>query len=117
LAEKKRSKSERELMSEHNVFLQLMTRKDYDGFVGGLVRELQLRRRIEELKSYRLNGARTFQEADYWESERRRRDPRFRDGPSSSFSSAAAGSRALGPRLQEVRSGLSGRADLSGVTE
>jgi transcriptional adapter 2-alpha len=78
LAEKKKPKADREVVNEHNVFLQVLTRKEFDDFIGGLVEENSLRRRIEELKAYRANGCRTFQESDIYELEKRRKqDPKF----------------------------------------
>lgn len=42
------------------VFAQLQTKEDYDKFVEGLLKEMQLRERIAELQEFRTNGLTTM---------------------------------------------------------
>ncbi|KAF9295762.1 Transcriptional adapter ada2 [Mortierella antarctica] len=58
--EKKRSAKEREIINSVRVFAQLQTKEDYDKFVEGLLKEMQLRERIAELQEFRTNGLTTM---------------------------------------------------------
>ncbi|KAF9372347.1 Transcriptional adapter ada2 [Podila verticillata] len=59
-SEKKRSAKEREIINNVRVFAQLQTKEDYDKFVEGLLKEMQLRERIAELQEFRTNGLTTM---------------------------------------------------------
>ena len=72
--EKKRSKEEREVYNNMRVFARFHSAEEHEAFIQGLLNEQRLRKRIEQLQSYRLNGIRTLADGDLFEVERRKRD-------------------------------------------
>jgi len=72
--EKKRSKEEREVYNNMRVFARFHSAEEHEAFIQGLLNEIRLRKRIEQLQHYRLNGIRTLADAELYEAERRRRE-------------------------------------------
>lgn len=62
IAEKKRSKEERDLREKLKVFMRFTLQEDMDKFIKGLVEERELRNRIELLREGRNQGAKSFEE-------------------------------------------------------
>ncbi|KAF9434356.1 Transcriptional adapter ada2 [Entomortierella beljakovae] len=60
MLDKKRTPKEREVFNNHRVFAQLQTPEDYDKFIDGLLKEMQLKDRIAELQEFRANGLTTL---------------------------------------------------------
>jgi transcriptional adapter 2-alpha len=72
--EKKRTKEERDVFNSVKVFARFHSADEHEAFVKGLVNEQRLRRRIEQLQMYRLNGVRTLAEGEKLDAERKRRE-------------------------------------------
>ncbi|KAF9583553.1 Transcriptional adapter ada2, partial [Lunasporangiospora selenospora] len=62
--EKKRNSREREILGSMRVFAQLQTQEDYDKFVGGLLKEMELREQIAQLQEFRANGLTTLAQGE-----------------------------------------------------
>jgi len=71
--DRRRPKEDRELYNNMRVFLQVLPRKEYDELLVGLVKERQLRRRIEVLQNWRKQGVKTIAEGELYEVESQRR--------------------------------------------
>jgi transcriptional adapter 2-alpha len=72
--EKKRSKDEREIYNNLRVFARFHSAPEHEQFIQGLLNELRLRKRIEQLQTYRLNGIKTLADAEIFENERKKRE-------------------------------------------
>jgi transcriptional adapter 2-alpha len=72
--EKKLPREERELYFKYRPFARLVKQEDFDELVQGLIRERQIRARIEQLKHYRTMGITSMSEAERYEAERKRRE-------------------------------------------
>ncbi|KAG8900245.1 Transcriptional adapter ada2 [Tulasnella sp. 403] len=68
--ERKRQKEERDFIHKHKPFARLQTAADYEVFIDGLLYEVALRKRIQELQEYRRMGITTFAEADKYEKDK-----------------------------------------------
>lgn len=68
--EKKRSKTERDLLNKIKAFARILTPNDYQEFISNILTELHCRKRIAELQEYRLNGIRTFSMAAKYETDK-----------------------------------------------
>jgi len=68
--ERKRPKEEREFVNKHKPFARLQTSSDYDVFIDGLLYEVALRKRIQELQEYRRMGITSFAEAERYEKDK-----------------------------------------------
>lgn len=73
LAERKKSKEEKDALQQTRPFARLMSNDDYNNFVAGLVAEDQIRQRIVQLQEYRRNGITSFAEAENFEQQKRAR--------------------------------------------
>jgi transcriptional adapter 2-alpha len=62
--EKSRSKDEREIYNMMKVFARLNTPEDHDKLVEGIIKEKQIRQRIEELRQYKKLGLKTFAQVE-----------------------------------------------------
>lgn len=71
--DRRRPKEDRDLYNKMRVFLQVLPRKEYDELLVGLVKERQLRRRIEVLQNWRKQGVKTVAEGELFEVENQRR--------------------------------------------
>ena len=71
---KKKPKEDRETITTNNVFMQMLPRAEFDSYLGGLLEENAIRRRIEELKHYRQSGIRTFADAEQYDAERKKKE-------------------------------------------
>lgn len=71
--DRRRPKEDRELYNNMRVFLQVLPRKEYDELLVGLVKERQLRRRIEVLQAWRKQGVKTIVEGELYDVESQRR--------------------------------------------
>ncbi|KAG8933840.1 Transcriptional adapter ada2 [Tulasnella sp. 418] len=68
--DRKRSKEERDFINKHKPFAKLQTAEDFDTFIDGLLYEMALRKRIQELQEYRRMGITSLAEADKYEKEK-----------------------------------------------
>lgn len=66
--EKKRSKTEKELLNKLKAFARVLTPADFQEFISNIFTEMQCRKRIAELQEYRLNGVRTYAMATKYEA-------------------------------------------------
>lgn len=69
-AERKRPRDERDLVNRLKPFARLHTAQEHETFVDGLVYEMTLRKRINELQEYRRMGLTTFAEAELYEKDK-----------------------------------------------
>ena len=99
--EKKRGKEEREIWNNMRVFARFHSAEEHEQFVQGLVNEARLRRRIERLQQWRMNGVKTLKDGERYEEEKKRRDERKKNqhamaggavGGSTSFGSSLSSS-------------------------
>ena len=74
--EKKRGKEEREIWNNMRVFARFHSAEEHEQFVQGLVNEARLRRRIERLQQWRMNGVKTLKDGERYEDEKKRREDR-----------------------------------------
>ena len=56
------------------VFARFHSAEEHEQFVQGLVNEARLRRRIERLQQWRMNGVRTLKDGERYEEEKKRRE-------------------------------------------
>ncbi|KAG9050219.1 Transcriptional adapter ada2 [Tulasnella sp. UAMH 9824] len=66
----KEKKAERDFINKHKPFARLQTASDYETFVEGLLYEVSLRKRIQELQEYRRMGITTLAEAEKYEKDK-----------------------------------------------
>jgi transcriptional adapter 2-alpha len=59
--EKNRTKEEKEIYNMMKVFARFSSAKEHEELVKGIIREKQIRQRIEELKDFKKKGFRTLQ--------------------------------------------------------
>lgn len=71
--EKKRNKEEKDLLHKVRVFSRMMTSSDFNLFVGGLLKELRLRQKIEILQEARRMGVTTMSEFAVYEKDKANR--------------------------------------------
>ena len=62
--DKTRTKEEKEIYNLMKVFARFNTSEDHEKLVQGIIKEKQIRQRIEELKFYRKLGIKTFEEVE-----------------------------------------------------
>ncbi|CAO3651084.1 unnamed protein product [Cunninghamella blakesleeana] len=73
-AERKKAKIEKKINQETKVFCRLQTDKDYDTFVKGLIKEQELRERIDKLQEWRYKGGVcTIQQGEQYEIDKQYR--------------------------------------------
>lgn len=72
--ERKRSKAEREIYNAYRCFARFWSAEEHEEYVQGLVKELDLRRRISKLQRYRANGMRTLEEVEAYEQSLKQTD-------------------------------------------
>jgi transcriptional adapter 2-alpha len=73
LADRKKSKEEKDVIAKTKCFAPLMTQNDFNSFVKGLVVEQQLRDRIALLQEFRRNGLTSFKEVEEYQNQKRQR--------------------------------------------
>ena len=71
--EKKRDKEEKDLLHKVRVFSRMMTASDFNLFVGGLLKELKLKQRIELLQEARRMGVTKMSELAIYEKDKANR--------------------------------------------
>ena len=59
-SDRKRSPVDRAVSLKHQIFLQLLDRGEYEGFIEGIGREMKLKKQIQELQELRGEGFTTF---------------------------------------------------------
>ncbi len=62
--DKSRTKEEKEIYNLMKVFARFNTADDHEKLVQGIIKEKQIRQRIEELKFYKKLGIKTFEEVE-----------------------------------------------------
>jgi transcriptional adapter 2-alpha len=62
--EKNRTKGEKEIHNMMKVFARFNTPEDHDKLVDGIIKEKQIRERIEELRQYKKLGLKTFAQVE-----------------------------------------------------
>lgn len=72
--EKKRTKEERQIEESMRVFARFHSKEEHEAFVEGLINEMRLRNRIQQLQTWRLAGCRTLAEGAAYEAERKRQE-------------------------------------------
>lgn len=82
--DKMRSKEDRELFSQIKPYARFMESATFDLFLGGLVREEELRRKNQMLQEYRRHGLRTFSEVSKFEGEKKHLELYLKGGSSLS---------------------------------
>ncbi|TIB87880.1 hypothetical protein E3Q19_03499 [Wallemia mellicola] len=68
--ERKRPRDERDLVNKLKPFARLQSAQEHERFVDGLVYEMTLRKRINELQEYRRMGVTTFADAEMYEKDK-----------------------------------------------
>ena len=76
--EKKRGKEEREIWNNMRVFARFHSAEEHEQFIAGLANEARLRRRIERLQTWRMNGVKSLKEGERYEEEKKRREDKKR---------------------------------------
>ena len=89
--EKKRAKEEREINNNMRVFAKFHSAEQHEAFVQGLANEQRLRKRIEQLQNYRLNGIRSLADGELFEAEKRKRDAMLGNKKSGAFDAPGSG--------------------------
>lgn len=72
--EKSRTKDEREIYNMMKVFARFNTPEDHEKLVEGIIKEKQIRQRIEELRQYKKLGLKTFAQVEEYLEEKRKKD-------------------------------------------
>lgn len=62
--DKSRTKEEKEIYNLMKVFARFNTAEDHEKLVQGIIKEKQIRQRIEELKFYRKMGLKNFEDVE-----------------------------------------------------
>ena len=75
--DKSRTKEEKEIYNMMKVFARFNTPEDHEKLVQGLIRERQLRARIEELKYYKKMGLKTFEDIENHLLEKKKTDESY----------------------------------------
>ena len=70
--EKKRSREEKEIYNNMRCFARFHSAAEHETFVAGLINENRLRKRIEQLQLFRLNGCKTMRDADAMDREKKK---------------------------------------------
>lgn len=78
--DKSRSKEERDVWATVKPSARFCSVSEFDEFVGGLVREAELRRRIASLQEYRRAGMRRLDEASRYEHEKKQLELYLKSG-------------------------------------
>ncbi|KAK4054328.1 Transcriptional adapter ada2 [Microbotryomycetes sp. JL221] len=91
--ERKRTKEERDLIQRTKVFARVETAQDHEDFVDGLLYEIALRKRIQELQEWRRMGVTTLSEGERYEHVKSQRSTKsaYRDSLAYSFSDRVNG--------------------------
>ena len=79
------TKEEREVEENVRPFARFHTSDDHDSFIKGLAQEKQLRSRIEYLQKLRHFGIRSYEEAQDYEAELKKRDPEYSPTPAAAL--------------------------------
>uniref|UniRef100_A0A0D6R1B1 SWIRM domain-containing protein n=1 Tax=Araucaria cunninghamii TaxID=56994 RepID=A0A0D6R1B1_ARACU len=72
--EENMSKEELELYDRLKVFMRFQSKEEHEALVNGLVTELRIRKRIEELQEYRAAGCHTLAEAEQYAAGKKKRE-------------------------------------------
>ncbi|KIM45413.1 hypothetical protein M413DRAFT_339857 [Hebeloma cylindrosporum] len=100
-AEKKRPKEEREFLHRLRPFARLQTAEDYEAFATDILYEALLRKRIQELQTYRRLGLSTTSDIEKYEADHAKRTQvkvaPLRDYASDRLQYRATGRQSSGP--------------------
>ena len=112
--EKKRGKEEREIWNNMRVFARFHSAEEHEQFVQGLVNEARLRRRIERLQQWRMNGVKSLKDGERYEDDKKRREDKLGGAAQTSlaFGSSAAASASSSSSSKKRTSGV-GRGCIS----
>lgn len=72
-----RSAEEKEIYNLMKIFARFQTEEEHEKLVQNIVRERNLRRRIEELKAYKELNLKTFEEVEQFLLEKRKKDEQY----------------------------------------
>ena len=72
-----RTKEEKEIYNALKPFARFSTPEEHEKLISGLLRERELRKRIEELSFYKRLGLKNFQEIEIYLNEKRKKDDAF----------------------------------------
>lgn len=72
--DRRRPKEEREIYNLMRVFARFQTPEEHEAYVQGLIKELNIRKRIAQLQEYRKMGIRSLAEAEIYEIDKKRRE-------------------------------------------
>lgn len=72
-----RSKEEKEIYNSLKPFARFSTPEDHEKLISGLIRERELRKRIDELSFYKKQGLKTFQDIENYLNEKKKKDESF----------------------------------------
>ena len=89
------------------VFARFHSAEEHEQFVQGLVNEARLRRRIERLQQWRMNGVKTLKDGERYEEEKKRREEKKKQAAGG----MALGSSAFGSSTSSVSKKRPAEAD------
>ncbi|EGR31009.1 hypothetical protein IMG5_119510 [Ichthyophthirius multifiliis] len=72
-----RSKEEKEIYNMMKVFARFSTPEEHERLVQGIIKERQIRQKIEELKTYKKIGLNTFEDIEIYLNEKRKNDETY----------------------------------------
>ncbi|KAL4486176.1 hypothetical protein ABPG72_012229 [Tetrahymena utriculariae] len=75
--DKERTKEEKEIYNMMKVFSRFSKPEEHERLVQGIIKEKQIRQRIEELKTYRKLGLKTFEDVENYLNQKRKNDENF----------------------------------------
>lgn len=118
--EKKRPKEEREIQNNMRVFAKFHSAEAHESFLAGLANEQRLRKRIEVLQNYRLNGIRSLADGELFEAEKRKREALLGkkggpfDAPGSGVGGKMTGKKRSAAEVAEEDRSNKARKDMGG---
>eukprot|EP01016_Furgasonia_blochmanni_P016095 TRINITY_DN1912_c0_g2_i11.p2 TRINITY_DN1912_c0_g2~~TRINITY_DN1912_c0_g2_i11.p2 ORF type:complete len:237 (+),score=91.62 TRINITY_DN1912_c0_g2_i11:79-711(+) len=77
LLDRTRTKEEKEIYNLMKIFARFNTPEDHEKLVQGIIKERQIRARIEELRFYRKIGIKSFEEVELYLQEKRKKDDAY----------------------------------------
>lgn len=77
MLDKERTKEEKEIYNMMKVFSRFSKPEEHELLVQGIIKEKQIRQRIEELKTYRKLGLKTFEDVENYLNTKRKNDESF----------------------------------------
>lgn len=89
----KRTKSERETYDNMRVFARFHGAEDHEALITGIINEQRLRKRIEQLQDYRLDGILTLADAEIYEKKKKKREQQHKSQKDGLFDRSKPGKR------------------------